>query len=99
MQIKVLKATEDDWHGSYVLKDSFEGVKNQMFVEVSFLGNITAYDPKLTPVWRTCVWGNDDLGMEFDCSTEAECFNKFLQVIGMKFVNRVALKELGFISA
>lgn len=99
MRIEVLKPTEDNWYGSYVLNDSFNGVKNQMFVEVVFNGNITAYDPKLPPVWRTCVWGNDDCGMEFDCSTEAECFNKFLQVIGMKFVNRAALKELGFIPA
>ncbi len=99
MRVEVLKPTQDDWCGSYIIEHWYNGVEKQMFVQCIFNGNITAYDPKQAPVWRTCVWGNDDCGMEFDCDTEAEAWNKFLQVIGMKFVNRDKLIELGFVSA
>jgi len=98
-RIEVLKPTQDDWYGSYNVIGHYKGIENQMFVEVIFNGNISAYDPRLAPTWRTCVWGNDDCGMEFDCDTETECWNKFLQVIGMKFVDRTALIKLGFVSA
>ena len=96
-RIEVLKPTQDDWYGSYNIEGHYNGIENQMCVEVIFNGNISA--PGTAPTWRTCVWGNDDCGMEFDCSTEAECWNKFLQVIGMKFVNRAELSRLGFVSA
>ena len=98
-RIEVLKPTEDEWYGSYKVNGHYKGIEDQMCVEVVFNGNISAYDPKQVAVWRTCVWGNDDCGMEFDCDTEAECWDKFLQVISMKFVNRGALKTLGFVSA
>lgn len=97
MRIEVLKPTQDNWYGSYELSDGYNGVKNQMFVEVIFNGNISP--PGRAPTWRTCVWGSDDFGMEFDCDNEAEAFNKFLQVIGWKFVNREDLKKLGFVPA
>jgi hypothetical protein len=99
MRVEVLKPTEDNWCGSYKIQDWYNGVREQMFVEVIFNGNITAYDPKLAPVWRTCVWGIDDCGMEYDCDNETQAWNMFLQVIGMKFVNRQALKDLGFVPA
>jgi len=97
MRVEVLKPTNDDWCGSYIVQgwpsSTGPGLVEQMFVEVTFNGMIGG------GTWRTCVWGNDDCGMEFDCSTEAECWNKFLQVIGMKSVDREALRELGFVSA
>lgn len=96
MRVEVLKPTQDDWYGSYTINGGYNGVTNQMFVEVIFNGNISS--PDRAPTWRTCVWGNDDCGMEFDCSTETEAWNKFLQVIGMKFVNRDELIKLGFVS-
>jgi len=88
MRVKVFKRTTDDWCGSYHLER-----QDCMLVEVIFNGNIG------NGMWRTCVWGNDDCGMEFDCATETECWNKFLQVIGMDFVDMVALRDLGFVSA
>jgi len=99
MQVNVLKPTLESWHGNYTLDGWYYGVQHQGFVEVTFCGNICTYDTTLVPVWRTCVWGNDDCGMEFDCDTEAEAWNKFLQVIGMKFVNRAELVSLGFVTA
>ena len=104
MRVEVLKPTNDDWCGSYIVKgwpnSTGPGTVEQMFVEVSFNGNITSpNDTDRPPCWRTCVWGTDDCGMEFDCATEAECQNKFLQVIGMDFVDMLALRDLGFVSA
>jgi hypothetical protein len=93
MRVEVLKPTNDDWCGSYQIQGYHKGVKNQRLVQVFFNGMIG------DGVWRTSVWGNDDLGMEFDCATETECWNKFLQVIGMDCVDVVALRELGFVYA
>ena len=97
MRVEVLKPTEDNWYGSYNVKGHYQGIENQMFVEVVFNGNISDSDD--IPMFRTCVWGNDDCGMEFDSYLEGETWNKFLQVIGMKFVNRENLINLGFVSA
>ena len=96
MRVEVLKPTNDDWCGSYTVK-GYNSVGETMFVAVTFNGNIA--DPDEAPLYRTCVWGNDDCGMEFDSYLEGEVWNKFLQVIGMEFVDMVALRELGFVSA
>ena len=97
MRVEVLKPTNDDWCGSYSVKgwpnSTGPGTVEQMFVSVTFNGNIG------NGFWLTCVWGTGDCGMEIDCATETECWNKFLQVIGMDFVDMVALRDLGFVSA
>ncbi len=99
-RIEVLKQTQDDWYPSYRLHGWFHGQEDVMLVRVTFHGNITAhYDSPRAPVYRTSVWGADDCGMEFDSESEATCFNTFLQVIGLKYVNRDELKKLGFVSA
>ena len=101
MRVEVLKKTNDNWCGSYTVagwpSSTGPGTVEQMFVEVIFNGNI-AYATE-APLYRTCVWGNDDCGMEFDSHLEGEVWNKFLQVIGMDSVDMVALRELGFVSA
>jgi hypothetical protein len=94
MRVEVLKPTNDDWHGSYSVKGwiSPNGT-DQMFVQVIFNGMIG------NGIWRTCVWGNDDCGMEYDCYNEQECWCKFLEVIGMEYVDMVVLSALDFVSA
>ena len=99
MRVSVFKLTQDNWYGSYRIDQWHNGKEKPMLVEVIFNGNITAYDPTLAPVWRTCVWGNDDCGMEFDCDNEATAWNMFLQVIGMDYVDMAALIKLGYVSA
>ena len=99
MRVEVFKPTKDNWCDSYKIAGYCNGIQNQMLVAVTFHGNIMAYDPKQAPVWRTSVWGNDDGGMEYDCATEAECWNIFLQVIGWDSVDKDALRELGFVIA
>ena len=97
MRVDVFKTTTDDWYGSYILPEYHKGFKDKMLVEVSFLGNITDYDKSRPAIWRCCVWGNDDCGMDFDCNSEAECWTTFLRVIGMENVNQEDLKTLGFV--
>ena len=96
MRVEVLKPTNDDWCGSYTV-NGYNSVGETMFVEVIFNGNISGADE--APLYRTCVWGNDDCGMEFDSYLEGEVWNKFLQVIGMEFVDMEKLREIGFVSA
>lgn len=98
-RISVFKLTHDNWCGSYRLGDYYDGVKNPMLVEVIFNGNITSYMEELDPVWRTCVWGNDDLGMEFDCNSYEEAWAKFQEVIALDHVDQSKLKELGYVYA
>lgn len=95
-QVDVFKVTQDDWYGSYHIEEYF-GVKKQMVVQVTFCGNIS--EENEIPVFRTCVWGSDDCGMEFDSHLEGESWNRFLQVIGLNCVNRQDLIDLGFVSA
>lgn len=96
METMVYKETTDDWYPSYKIKDT--SIK---LVEVAFTK--TGQDPKnFKGEWRVCVWGADDCGMERDYQgpeTETECWNMFLQVIGLKDVTMKKLKELGFWSA
>lgn len=83
---EVYKETTDDWcpnfHGN--------------LVEVTFHGNITRPKQDI-PVYRVSVWGNDDLGMEFDTEDEKTALTIFMQVIGLKYVTFVDLKQLGFV--
>lgn len=91
---KVFKVTRDDWYPSYFLEDH----RKVMLVEVTYHGKLATFNNS-PPVWRTSVWGNDDCGMEIDCATEQEAWDKFVQVISMDYVDRVSLKAIGFISA
>lgn len=100
-KFSVFKKTKDDWYPSYALGSWHRGVEPNAtkLVEVIYNGNITAYDPKVPAVWRTCVWGGDDMGMEYDCDTEAEAWNMFLKVIAMDTVDQKALDNLGYVRA
>lgn len=83
-RVSVFKKTLDNWCGSYT-------IGNECFVEVIFNGKIA------NDTYRTCAWGNDDFGMEFDCNTEEEAWEVFLKVIGMEYVHIYELKKLGFV--
>lgn len=94
MRVDVYKETKDDWYPEFQLTD---GTK---LVRVSFTQ--TGPDPKkFNGEWRVCVWGDDDCGMERDYQgdQETECWNMFLEVIGLKTVDVGILKKLGFVSA
>lgn len=93
MRVEVFKSTTDDWYPPYQLQD-----READLVQVSFI--------KLRPeksgqqLWRVCVWGADDMGLERDYGSEASAWTAFLQVIGWPDVKQDRLiKELGFYSA
>ena len=88
-EVSVYCETTDDWYGNYRIKDD-QRVSNLVHVQFMKLSN---------DQWRCCVWGNDDFGMEFDSWLEGEAWNKFIQIIGWKYVNKEPLKALGFVSA
>lgn len=93
MRINVYKKTNDDWYSNYKIKEGDD------VVQVSFTQ--TGPDPKnFKGEFRVCVWGNDDCGMERDFGKEeATALNMFMQVIGLPSVDKIKLKELGFVSA
>lgn len=95
MKVEVFKRTTDNWYPSYNLNNDYDN--KSMLVEVSFIE--LSFEDDI--YWRVCVWGGDDCGMEMDYPKhkESECWNMFLQVIGLDYVNMNNLKELGFYSA
>ena len=52
-------------------------------------------------MWRVCVWGNDDIGMEIDYAhnQESHALTMFMQVVGLERVNMKTLSDMGFYGA
>lgn len=95
MRYSVYKTTTDNWCGNYQIITPYSTTE---LVEVKFHGNIASPNESV-PYYRVSVWGNDDLGMEFDCDNEREANTIFMQVIGLESVTFKNLKSLGFVSA
>lgn len=99
-RMRVFKRTYDDWYGNHRMAVDYDKDGNQVdtrLVEVSFL-KLNPF--KETPtLWRVCVWGNDDLGMERDYLDKAEALDMFHEVINWDFVNVGQLKSNGFVYA
>lgn len=91
-RLDVFKLTDDDWHGSYIIKGWHNGVENPKLVTVTFTwltdGN-----------WRVCVWGNDDFGLERDYANENEAWEMFQLLLEQEKVNTGWLKSNGFVNA
>ena len=49
-------------------------------------------------MWRVCVWGDDDIGMEIDYQHNQESYalTMFMQVVGLERVNMETLSKMGF---
>ena len=50
----------------------------------------------LDKLWRVCVWGGDDIGMEKDFASYSEARNIFEQASKVKNMSRSYLDGLGF---
>lgn len=46
--------------------------------------------------FRVAVWGDDDLGYEFDYNTEKEARDMFDKLSKEKYINFKTVKDLGF---
>lgn len=97
-RIEVFKLTHKDW-SSYKIEGWYKGTTDNKLLKVSFFKLPPSTAPKEPPIWRTCVWGNDDFGMEYDAAMKEDAFDRFMQVIRMEFVSEAALKDLGFVWA
>ncbi len=92
-RVDVFKKTNDDWYPAFEMG-------GEKLVEVSFI-QLTPWLPAEERVWRVCVWGNDDCGMERDFSPNEEnlAWSIFINVIGEEYVDMKFLLSLGFVSA
>jgi hypothetical protein len=97
MSTTVYKVTEEDWYGSYEIVERNITVAKLVTVALTQTGP----NPKeFKGEFRVCVWGNDDCGMERDFGNdETLALSIFMQVIGLKAVNRKELKALQFVNA
>lgn len=92
MKIEVFKPTQDDFYSNYSVGCKYELVK-VIFTQ-------TGPNPKIgNGMYRVCVWGNDDFGLEIHFTEETTALNMFHQVIGWKYVNIQQLRDTGFVTA
>ncbi len=91
----VFKITDDDWCSNYKIEE-YETKKNVKLVEVSLL-YLNPPNDKEPDVWRVCVWGNDDFGLELDMEDYEKARETFLIVLNMEKVNQQPLIDMGFV--
>lgn len=93
INISCFKFTDDDWYGNMKLAESCDmyDYKTKL-VEVSLKSLIN-------DMFRVCVWGNDDFGMERDYHSLAEASDMFNKLLQMKVINQADLLNLEFIRA
>jgi len=87
MKTHTLKPTNDDWHPNYPGN----------LVKVSLTQ--TGPNPPINGDFRVCVWGRDDFGMERDFKDRTEAQEMYRTVTNLSFVDKLALKSLGFVQA
>lgn len=84
--------TLDDWYPNHKLENHPSGLVEG--VQVSFIELMPfRNNPKL---WRVCVWGNDDLGMERDYADRQEALAMYNLVTSWETVDKYTLTEQGF---
>lgn len=92
IRLSVFKETKDDWYPSFKISDDlrYEGL-----VEVSYIELVPSGE------WRVCVWGKDDMGMEYDYPPHEriKAWNVFISIIEKEYVEYSFIKSLGFYGA
>lgn len=81
--MQVFKQTSDDWYPSYKLED-------QQLVKVRLL-------ELKNGLWRVCVWGNDDFGLERDYCQYEDAHEMFQIIIKQPQVSQKFLRVCGFV--
>jgi len=89
INISVFCETQDEWYGNYKIRGD---ARVSDLVQVSYL-------PLSDGTYRCCVWGNDDMGLEFDHANQEYVWEIFVQVISQQYVNQAPLRALGFVPA
>ena len=81
--IRLMKPTTDNWSPNF---------ENNM-VLVSYIGKLTDGN------FRVCVWGNNDLGMEYDTKQEKNAKEMFQRLSKKNIITQKKLLKLDFIYA
>lgn len=87
----VVKFTDDDWYGNYSIMH--KGVMTKT-VQVTYVP--LALDQDAKRLFRVCVWGNDDFGLERDYEDRRAARRAFSKIVDMYRVNKNELKDMGF---
>lgn len=89
--VSVFKETEDNWYPSFEIKGD---ARYKYLVEVSYLELSDG-------MWRVCVWGQDDMGMErdFEPYERMKAWEVFISIIEQHYVSYNFIKDLGFYGA
>lgn len=90
IRVEFFKETKEDWYPSYFVNQGTPSEKK--LVRVTLLG------PMSDGQFRVCVWGNDDLGMDFD-STQDACVKMFEHLSSIETIQKNALIKFGFVRA
>jgi hypothetical protein len=80
---EVLKVTHDDWYPCI----------DDKYVSLKYVGLLT------DGMYRVCVWGGDDFGLEKDYSTEEEAKEVYERLKATKVINKRDLFNIGFVNA
>lgn len=95
-RVSVYKETLDNWCPSYILSTKNYPNNGPLLVKVSWI-KLPFYKEK--QLWRVCIWGGDDLGMEIDFEEESSSLDIFIKVISEPTISFDCLKRLGFVYA
>jgi hypothetical protein len=90
-KIVAFKPTRDDWAGNFVIH--YQGDIN--LVRVSTFP-LHAWKTDMPLLWRVCIWGNDDCGMEKDFDNPKDAMKAYQHIVALEFVNKTELFSLGF---
>ena len=90
-RIECFKFASDDWYGNFKIAED-QRYKDRKLVKVSFL--------RLSDgTYRTCVWGNDDFGMEFDAPLPRDARAVFDALMGAAEISAVLCRSYGMVRA
>jgi hypothetical protein len=89
--LECFRPTKENWHPSYL-------IESKTYLQVRVL-KLWMGDKPVPPKYRVCVWGADDMGMEFDTESETEAYSLYLVLCGQQYIELADLKARGFISA
>jgi hypothetical protein len=90
--------TDDDWCPSYIMNMPNQ-LDKMMLVRVSFYILEEEKESLDPPIYRVCVRGADDLGMEFDTHERTLAESYFIMCISQESLSIEFLKDKGFVSA
>jgi len=92
-RMSIMMPTLDDWHPNHRLVDHPSGLTDG--VNVSLIELLPFR--KLPVMWRVCVWGNDDCGMERDFESRADALAMYRKVTAWETVDKYELTKHGFV--